>query len=102
MDNPVSSISDLINMVSSDSHLTPEELDNINAELLAYVERLHATAAQRQLVKHKQQNRTPKPEPIWEGDGELIDLGALNLFDVPYYSEPNRSDTDPDPNTPLP
>ena len=102
MDKPVSSISDLINMVSTDNQLTPDELDNINAELLVYLERLHATAAQRQVVKQKQQNRTPKPEPIWEGDGELIDLGALNLFDVPYYSEPNRSDTDPDPITPPP
>src|SRR5258706_5347179 len=95
MDNQPPSTSNDTDNDPADYTVTHNENDKIDT--LDYLDALLGAAIKRQQAKQEaKQKRALTHGGIGEGTGQLIDLAALNLFDVPYYVDPNQPITLPE------
>lgn len=88
MDNQTPPTSNDNNNSPPNQAVTRSENDPQDTDILAYLDGLVRAAIKRQQAKQKKKP-TSTFEVVFEGEAVLIDLAVLNLFDVPYYVDPN-------------
>ena len=97
MDNQTPPPSSDTNDSSANQPVTHSEHNTQDTDIFAHLDTLLGAAIKRQQAKREaKQKRRRTHEGIGEGTGQLIDLAALNLSDVPYYVDPNPPISLPD------